>query len=50
LIVDDVYTTGSSVKAAISLIKKYNPKEIRVLTVAKNIEKLSYKKQINESG
>ena len=50
LIVDDVYTTGSSVKAAISLIKKYNPKEIRVLTIAKNIEKLSYKKQINESG
>ena len=50
LIVDDVYTTGSSIKAAIDLIRKYKPKEIRVLTIAKNIEKLTYKKQISESG
>ena len=50
LIVDDVYTTGSSVRAAIELVKKYKPKKIEVLVMAKNIEKLTYKKQINESG
>lgn len=39
LIVDDVYTTGSSVNAAIGLIKKGKPKKISVLVVAKNIER-----------
>ena len=39
LIVDDVYTTGSSVNAAITLIKKGKPKKIEVLVLAKNIEK-----------
>ena len=36
LIVDDVYTTGSSVKAAIELVKQGNPKKISVLVVSKN--------------
>ena len=35
LIVDDVYTTGSTMKAAIHLIEKLNPKKIDVLVVAK---------------
>lgn len=37
LILDDVYTTGSSVEAAINLISKYKPKIIKVLTISKNI-------------
>ena len=37
LIVDDVYTTGSSVRAVIDLIKPYNPRKISVLVVAKNV-------------
>lgn len=36
LIVDDVITTGSTLKASINLIKSLNPKEIKVLTMAKN--------------
>ena len=35
LIVDDIYTTGSTMKAAINLIEKLNPKGIRVLVLAK---------------
>ena len=35
LIVDDIYTTGSTMKAAINLVEKLNPKEIRVLVFAK---------------
>lgn len=35
LIVDDVYTTGSTMKSAIHLIEKLNPKKIDVLVVAK---------------
>ena len=35
LIVDDVYTTGSTMKAAIRLVEKLNPKKISVLVVAK---------------
>ena len=35
LIVDDVYTTGSTMKSAIHLIEKLNPKNIDVLVVAK---------------
>ena len=43
LIVDDIYTTGATMKAAINLIEKLNPKEIRVLVLAKTNDKL-YKK------
>ena len=39
LIVDDVYTTGSSVNAVIKLVKKGGPKKIEVLVISKNIEK-----------
>ena len=35
LIVDDIYTTGSTMKAAINLVEKLDPKEIRVLVLAK---------------
>ena len=34
LLVDDVITTGSTLKAAIALLKKGNPKCIRILTLA----------------
>ena len=39
LIVDDVYTTGSSMNAAINLVKRGNPRKISVLVIAKNIER-----------
>ena len=35
LIVDDIYTTGSTMKAAINLVEKLNPKQIKVLVLAK---------------
>ena len=35
LIVDDIYTTGSTMRAAINLVEKLNPKQIRVLVFAK---------------
>ncbi len=35
LLVDDICTTGSTLKAAINLVKKLNPKKIEVLVVAK---------------
>ena len=38
LIVDDVYTTGSSMNAAINLVKQARPRKISVLVIAKNIE------------
>ena len=35
MIVDDVYTTGSTVKAMIELIKSKNPKKIKALVMSK---------------
>ena len=35
LLVDDVYTTGSTIKSAINLVEKLNPKRIEVLVIAK---------------
>lgn len=35
LIVDDVITTGATLKASINLIKSLNPKKIEILTMAK---------------
>ena len=35
LIVDDIYTTGATIKAVIKLIETLNPKEIKVLVIAK---------------
>jgi ComF family protein len=39
LIVDDIMTTGSSIKAAIKYVKKYNPKVIKVLVLCHKNEK-----------
>lgn len=35
LLVDDVYTTGSTMKSAINLVEKLNPKQKEVLVIAK---------------
>ena len=35
LLVDDVYTTGSTMKAAIDLVKQLHPKKIKVLVISK---------------
>ena len=35
LMVDDIYTTGSTMKSAINLVEKLNPKRIEVLAIAK---------------
>ena len=43
LIVDDVYTTGSTMKSAINIIEKLNPKSIKVLVIAKTKPKHSSK-------
>lgn len=38
LIVDDVFTTGSTIKAMIKLIKQKQPKKIEVLVMSKTID------------
>lgn len=38
LIVDDVFTTGSTVRAMIDLIKSKNPKKIKVLVMSKTMD------------
>lgn len=43
LLVDDIYTTGSTIAASIKLIEQLKPKEIRVLVLAKTNDK-EYKK------
>ena len=39
LIVDDIYTTGSTIKAAIKLISSCHPRDIKVLVLARNCRK-----------
>ncbi len=39
LIVDDVLTTGSTIKAAIDLLRQFNPKDIKVLVMSKGKER-----------
>lgn len=41
LIVDDIYTTGATIKSAINLIEKLHPKTIKILTIAKTKHKQS---------
>ena len=38
LIVDDIYTTGATIRTSINLIEKLNPKTIKVLVLAKTID------------
>ncbi len=38
LIVDDVYTTGSTIRSMINLVKTKNPKEIQVLVMSKTMD------------
>ena len=39
LLIDDVYTTGSTMKAVIKIIKQFNPKTIKVLVMSKTVFK-----------
>ena len=39
LIVDDIYTTGSTTRATINMIERLNPKDIKVLVLAKTSDK-----------
>ncbi len=38
LIVDDVFTTGSTVRSMINLVKSKNPKRIKVLVMSKTMD------------
>lgn len=38
LIVDDVYTTGSTIRSMINLVKTKNPKQIKVLVMSKTMD------------
>ena len=39
LMVDDIYTTGATMRATISMVEKLNPKDIKVLVLAKTSDK-----------
>lgn len=39
LLFDDICTTGSTLRAAIQLVRQGKPKKIKILTIAKNIKK-----------
>lgn len=37
LLIDDVFTSGNSLKACINLINKYNPKKLEILVLCKDV-------------
>lgn len=47
LLVDDIYTTGSTMRSAINLIEKLHPKEIKILVLAKTKGKNKNKSNTN---
>ena len=47
LIVDDIYTTGATMMAAIKLVQQLNPKKIKVLVLAKTKNKMQNKSNTN---
>ena len=48
LIVDDVYTSGSTINAMIKLVKKAHPKSIKILILSKQLhnqeDRIKYKR------
>ena len=48
-LIDDVCTTGSTLKACINLLKKANPKEIKILVMAKRILSKDEKELMSDS-
>ena len=49
LIVDDIYTTGSTMRATINLVEKLNPKVIKILVLAKTKNKDNKKSNTKHS-
>ena len=49
LIVDDIYTTGSTMRAVINLVEKLHPKEIKILVLAKTKNKEGKKSNTKQS-
>ena len=47
LIVDDIYTTGATIRSLINMVEKLNPKKICVLVLAKTRNKLHNKTNTN---
>lgn len=47
LIVDDIYTTGATMKAAVNLVERLNPKDIKILVLAKTRAKPEQKTNTN---
>ena len=46
LVVDDVYTTGSTMKAAIKLVEKLHPKDIKIMVMSKTKDISPFKSEI----
>ena len=46
LIVDDVFTTGSTMKSAIKLIEKLHPKDIKIMVMSKTKDQHNYHSDI----
>ena len=49
LIVDDIYTTGATMRAMIKLVEKLHPKKIKILVLAKTKDKNDKKANTNVS-